>query len=94
MYVKGNPPPQVAAKEKLELEKDEYVLKRDTKWNYQNLSLMRILRNLNCDQVIYTHKGILIVHVKFDSDFWNECSRSIETFSLKTYSKTSYNITY
>ncbi|KAL9958145.1 hypothetical protein ACROYT_G035118 [Oculina patagonica] len=73
----------VAAKEYLELVDDEFVLKRETKWNYQIQGLMGISGMLNCDLVIYTHKGILIVHVKFDNELWKEMLKKLRNFFLE-----------
>ena len=83
MYSKRNLLPQVAAKENLQLVDDEYVLKRETKWNYQIQGLMGITGIENCDLVIYTLKGIMIVNVKFDRDLWNEMLEKLRNFFLE-----------
>lgn len=76
MYAKRNLPPQIAAKEYLELVDDEFVLKRETKWNYQIQGLMGISGILHCDLVIYTHKGILIAMLSLTMSCGKKCSRS------------------
>ena len=83
MYAKRNLLPQVAAKENLHLVDDEYVLKRETKWNCQIRGLMGITGIENCDLVIYTLKGIMIVNVKFDRDLWNEMLEKLRNFFLE-----------
>ena len=83
MYAKRNLPPQVAAEENLMLVDDKYVLKKETKWNYQIQGLMGITGIHCCDLVIYTLKGILIVNVKFDSELWNEMLEKLKNFFLK-----------
>ena len=37
----------------------------------------------NCDLVIYTLKGIMIVNVKFDRDLWNEMLERLRNFFLE-----------
>ena len=83
MYAKRNLPPQVAAEEKLVFVGDKYILKKETKWNYQIQGLMGITWIHCCDLVIYTFKGILIVNVKFDSELWNEMLEKLRNFFLK-----------
>ena len=83
MYAKRNLPPQVAAEEKLVFVGDKYILKKETKWNYQIQGLMGITGIHCCDLVIYTFKGILIVNVKFDSELWNEMLEKLRNFFLK-----------
>ena len=83
MYAKRNLPPQVAAEEKLTFVDDKYILKKETKWNYQIQGLMGITGIHFCDLVIYTFKGILIVSVKFDSELWNEMLEKLRNFFLK-----------
>jgi len=83
LYAKRNLPPHVAAEENLILVDGKYELKRKTKWNYQVQGLMGITEIYCCDLVIYTLRGILIVHVKFDRDLWIEMLEKLRNFFLE-----------
>ena len=61
MYAKRNLPTQVVAEEKVMFVGDKYILKKQTKWNYQIQGLMGITGIHCCDLVTYTFKGSSIV---------------------------------
>ena len=67
---KRNLLPGIAATEKLRKTTKGFQLKEETTWYYQIQGQIAITGIHHTDLVIYTNKGILIVSVEFNAQFW------------------------
>lgn len=70
LFSKRNLLPGIAASEKLIKTTKGFQLKEETTWYFQIQGQMAITGIHHTDLVIYTNKGILIVPVKFNEQFW------------------------
>lgn len=83
LYSKRNLLPFVAAQELLNVDSTgKITLKSETKWNYQIQGQMAISEIINCDLIIYTNKGILIVPVTFDEELWKVILSKLKMFYI------------
>ena len=69
-FSKRNRPPGIAASEQLIKTTKGFKLKEETTWYYQIQGQMGISGIYHTDLVIYTNKGILVVPVEFNEQFW------------------------
>lgn len=81
LYSKRSLLPFPAAQEHLNVDSNgEITLKSETRWNYQIQGQMAISEIYDCDLIIYTNKGILIVPVKFDNELWKQALSKLKSF--------------
>ena len=71
LFSKRNLPPHIAASEYIIKVTGEYQLKTETRWYYQIQGELAATCLKNADLIIYTNKGILIIEVEFNMEFWN-----------------------
>lgn len=70
LYAKRSLLPHVAAQEYVYKENGEFHLKKETRWYYQIQGELAVTKLNDADLVVYTNKGIMVIKVKFDPDFW------------------------
>ena len=75
--------PGVAASDKLLETTTGFKLKEETSWYYQIQGHMGISAIHATDLVIYTNKGIVIVHVEFNAEFWQQMLNKLQLFYAK-----------
>ena len=83
LFAKRNLLPGVAASDKLFKTTTGFKLKEETSWYYQIQGQMGISGIHATDLVIYTNKGILIVHVEFNAEFWQQILDKLKLFFAK-----------
>lgn len=83
LFAKQNLLPGVAASDKLPKTTTGFKLKEETFWYYQIQDQMGISGIHATDLVIYTNKGILIVHVEFNAEFWQGILNKLQLFFAK-----------
>lgn len=83
LFAKRNLLPGVAASDKLLKTTKGFKLKEETSWYYQIQGQMAISGIHATDLVIYTNKGILIVHVDFDKEFFLRMLEKLQLFFSK-----------
>ena len=80
LFSKRSLPPHIAASEYVHKVNGKYHLKRETKWYYQIQGELATTGLLMADLIIYTNKGIMIVEVEFNRDFWEAMLKKLTTF--------------
>ena len=83
LFAKRNLLPGVAASDKLLKTTTGFKLKEETSWYYQIQGQMGISGIHATDLVIYTSKGILIVRVEFNAEFWQRIVNKLQLFFAK-----------
>ena len=71
LFSKRNLPPHIAASEYIIKVTGKYQLKTETRWYYQIQGELAATCLKNAAFIIYTNKGILIIEVEFNMEFWN-----------------------
>ena len=85
LFAKRNLLPGIAASDKLLKTTTGFKLKEETSWYYQIQGQMGISGIHATDLVIYTNKGILIVHVEFNAEFWQQILDKLQLFLLSLW---------
>lgn len=85
IYSKKNLKPSIVAEDKIsyDSERSKWTLKTETSWYYQIQCQMAVTKVYNTDLVIYKNKGILILGVNFNQEFWSIVFTKLKDFYLK-----------
>ena len=59
-----------------------YYLKKNYLYYFQVQTAMTVCNLTHCDFIVFTIKGINIVKVSFDEDFWNSIIATVKTFYI------------
>ena len=60
----------------------KYKLKTETRWYYQIQGELAATCLENADLIIYTNKGILVIEVEFDLEFWKGMLKKLTDFYI------------
>lgn len=82
LFSKRNLPPHIAASEYIIKVNGKYQLKTETRCHYQIQGELATTCLKNADLIIYTNKGILIIEVEFDVEFWNAMLKKLTDFYI------------
>lgn len=82
MFSKRNLPLHIAASEYIIKVNGKYQLKTETRCHYQIQGELATTCLKNADLIIYTNKGILIIEVEFDVEFWNAMLKKLTDFYI------------
>ena len=82
LFSKRNLPPHIAASDYIIKVNGKYQLKTETRWHYQIQGELATTCLKNADLIIYTNKGILIIEVEFNMEFWNAMLKKLTDFYI------------
>ena len=82
LFSKRNLPPHIAASEYIIKVNVKYKLKTETRWYYQIQGELAATCLKNADLIIYTNKGILVIEVDFDGEFWKVMLKKLTDFYI------------
>lgn len=82
LFSNRNLPPHIAASEYIIKVNGKYQLKTETRWHYQIQGELATTCLKNADLIIYTNKGILIIEVEFNIEFWNAMLKKLTDFYI------------
>ena len=83
LFSKRNLPPHIAASEYITKVNGKYQLKTETRWYYQIQGELATTCLKNADLIIYTNKGILVIEVQFNKEFWEGMLKKLTDFYLR-----------
>ena len=82
LFSKRNLPPHIAASDYIIKVNGKYQLKTETRWHYQIQGELATTCLKNADLIIYTNKGILVIEVEFNMEFWNAMLKKLTDFYI------------
>ena len=82
MFSKRNLPPHIAASEYIIKVNGKYKLKTETRWYYQIQGELATTCLKIADLIIYTNKGILVIEVEFNVEFWKAMLKKLTDFYI------------
>ena len=82
MFSKRNLPPHIATSEYIIKENGKYKLKTETRWYYQIQGELATTCFKIADLIIYTNKGILVIEVEFNVEFWKAMLKKLTDFYI------------
>jgi len=86
LFSKRNLPPHFVASEYIiEVDGIKYQLKTETRWHFQIQEELAATLSKSADLIIYTNKGILIIEVEFNMEFWNAMLKKLTDFYIHGY---------
>lgn len=83
IFSERNLQPHVAAAHCLGIVAGKYYVKKETSWSYQIQGQLALARLEQCNLIMYTLKGILVVPVKFDKELWDKMVGKLSKFFLE-----------
>ena len=81
LFSKRNLVSHIAAQDYLQKKGKVYFLREESNWNYQIQGQLGLARMEQCDLIIYTQKGIMVVSVAFNQSLWEQMLLKLKIIS-------------